>query len=350
MKPQLLSRAARIALLSAFLLASAASAQTTSVTLNGTEVPFQPINGLTVKGVTFTDTTGADYDAANGGQLTFTQDPVIEGQTAGETITMVFPWPVSVLSFGMALSGQGTFTNAYTVQLFDSLGNLLQTVPVTVGNPPGDAFSNGEFTSNQPGLISKAVITFDPSAPSAFGLDNITFTTDYYAVTYSANLNVGDSVVNFTNTGADGGANLCINLYAFDPAEELISCCTCSVTPNGLQSLSVRNSLISNTLTPSTPTSIVIEAIASTGTCNAATPTFATLAPGMAGWGTTLHQTPAATATFGVTEKPLTNAFLSAAQLSHITATCAFIQSNGSGFGICKGCNAGGLGASASAQ
>jgi hypothetical protein len=350
MKHHLLSRPLRVVLFSAFLLATVASAQTTSVTITGTEVPFQPVNGLTVKGVTFTDTTGADFDAANGGQLTFTQDPVIEGQTAGETLTMVFPYPVSVLSFGMALSNQGTLTNAFTVSLFDSLGNLLQTVPVTVGNPPGDAFSNGPFTSNQPGLISKAVITFDSSKASAFGLDNITFSTDYFEVSYAANLNVGDSFVDFTNTGADGGANLCINLYAFDPAEELISCCTCSVTPNGLQSLSVLKSLIVNPLTPAVPTSVVIKAVATTGTCNAAAPTFTTLAPGLLGWGTTLHQAPGATTTYGLTEKPFANAFLSAAELSHITSTCAFIQSNGSGFGICKGCSAGALGAGSSAQ
>jgi hypothetical protein len=349
-KSHLLSSTVPVALFSALLLATAASAQTTSVTINGTEVPFQAVNGLTVKGVTFTDTSGADFDAANGGQLTFTQDPVIEGQTGGEVITMVFPYPVSVLSFGMALSGQGTFTNAFTVTLYDSGGNLLQTVPVTIGNPPGDAFSNGPFVSNQPGLISKAVITFNSSAPSAFGLDNITFTTDYFQVSYSANLNVGDSFLNFTNSGADGGANLCINLYTFDPAEELISCCTCSVTPNALQSLSVVQSLISNPLTPAIPTAAVIKAVASTGTCDASTPTFATLAPGMLGWGTSLHQAPGVTATYGVTETAFSNAFLSAAELNHITSTCGFIQANGSGFGICKGCSAGGLGAGASTK
>jgi hypothetical protein len=350
MKAHLLSHTYGVVFGTAFLLATALSAQTTSVTINGTEVPFQPVNGLTVKGVTFSDTSGADFDATNGGQLTFTQDPVIEGQTGGEVITMVFPYPVSVLSFGMAVSGQGTFTNAYTVTLFDSLGNLIQTVPVTVGNPPGDAFSNGPYTSNQPGLISKAVITFNASSPSAFGLDNITFSTDYFNVSYSANLNAGDSFVDFTNTGADGGANLCLNLYTFDPAEELISCCTCSVTPNGLQSLSVLKSLIVNPLTPAVPTAVVIKAVATTGTCNPSNPTFATLAPGMLGWGTTLHQAPTVATTYGVTETPFSNAFLSAAELNHITSTCGFIQANGSGFGICAGCASGGLGAGTSAQ
>jgi len=50
---------------------------------------------------------------------------------------------------------------------------------------------------------------------------------DAFAVTYAANLNVGDSSVDFTNTGSDTAENICVNLYAFDPAEELIGCCAC---------------------------------------------------------------------------------------------------------------------------
>jgi hypothetical protein len=348
MKSDLLRRTMWIALLSTLLLTTAAFAQnnTTTVIITMDELLFQPVNGLTVKGVTFHDTTGADFDYPNGGQLTYTQDPVIEGQTAGETITMDFPYPVSSLRFGMALSGQGTFTNALTVALYNSALNLLESVPVTIGNPAGDAFSNGEFVSPAGGLISRAVITFNAGVPSAFGLDNVAFSTDYYQVRYAANLNIGDSVVDFTNTGANA-SNLCVNLYTFDPAEELISCCTCTVTPNALQSLSVLKSLISNTLTPSIPTSVVVKAVATAGpTCNAAAPTFGTLAPGLLTWGTTLHQNTSVTAaTYAVTETPFANAILSAAELAHIATTCGFIQSDGSGFGICKGCAAGGLGA-----
>jgi hypothetical protein len=175
---------------------------------------------------------------------------------------------------------------------------------------------------------------------------------DTYQVRYAANLNIGDSFVDFTNTGATVAngvsQNLCMNLYTFDPAEELISCCTCSVTPDGLQSLSVLKSLISNTLTPAIPTSVVIKAVASTGTCNASV--VSGLAHGALLWGTTLHQnTSTATATYAMTEGAFQFADLSAAELTHITTTCGFIQSDGSGFGICKGCAAGGLGA-ASAQ
>ena len=173
-----------------------------------------------------------------------------------------------------------------------------------------------------------------------------------FQVRYASNLNIGDSIVNITNSGAagaNGSANICANLYTFDPAEELISCCTCSVTPNGLQSLSVLKSLISNPLTPAIPTSVVIKIVGSTGACNAAN--VANLAVGLLAWGTTIHQntSTAATSYFG-SETAFSPASLSASELVHITSTCGFIQSNGSGFGICKGCAAGGLGGSTSAQ
>src|ERR1700674_4945753 len=52
-----------------------------------------------------------------------------------------------------------------------------------------------------------------------------------YQLRYLANLNVGDSYVNFTNAGTyngfDPAGRICCNFYTFDPNEELISCCAC---------------------------------------------------------------------------------------------------------------------------
>lgn len=51
----------------------------------------------------------------------------------------------------------------------------------------------------------------------------VAFADDTYQVRYAANLNIGDSYVDFTNTGAtvaDGVTqNLCANIYTFDPAD-----------------------------------------------------------------------------------------------------------------------------------
>lgn len=180
-----------------------------------------------------------------------------------------------------------------------------------------------------------------------------------YQIRYASNLNIGDSVINISNSGARGAdlqagkttaitGSICANVYAFSPDEQMVSCCSCPVTPNGLVSLSAKGDLISNTLTPSTPTSIVIKLYASvpaagSSGCDASASKPGAAAPGMLAWGTTLHQN-TATATYSVTETAFSPATLSAGELFRLTQLCTFINANGSGFGICKSCTLGGLG------
>ena len=175
-----------------------------------------------------------------------------------------------------------------------------------------------------------------------------------FQVRYASNLNIGDSVVNITNTGARGGVGLQSGTTAniggsICADEQMISCCSCPVTPNGLVSLSAKSDLISNTLTPAVPTSIVIKILATVpvgGSCtnSAAAVGAATLAPGLASWGTTLHAGPTALPLFG-TETAFTPATLSASELGRLNDLCNFILANGSGFGVCRSCRLGGLGA-----
>ena len=174
---------------------------------------------------------------------------------------------------------------------------------------------------------------------------------DAFQVRYAANLNIGDSVINITNAGTQNTAagaltNICANVYTFSPDEQLISCCSCVVTPNALVSLSANSDLVSNTLTPAHPTSIVVKLVATAGTaCNAANVPVANLAAGMRAWGTTLHAAPTTPVSYQVTETGFSQAGLSAGELARITSFCGFIQANGSGFGICRSCRLGGLGA-----
>jgi hypothetical protein len=178
-------------------------------------------------------------------------------------------------------------------------------------------------------------------------------TPDVFQVRYASNLNKGDSVVNITNTGSTTGSNLiadnlCVNVYTFDASEEMVSCCSCLVTPNALVSLSVQGDLISNTLSPSTPTAVVIKLVATDaghGTMSVCNPGRAgSPAPGLRAWGTTLHALPTTPATFGLTESAFLPGGLNAQEYVHLTSFCGFINSNGSGFGICKSCRSGGLG------
>lgn len=110
-------------------------------------------------------------------------------------------------------------------------------------------------------------------APLAAQINSWPVTTDApYQVRYASNLTSGDAIVNMTNTGANGNSlfgpgfgspegNICVNVYAFSPDEQLISCCSCLVTPNGLVHVTANNDLISNTLTGLRPDSIVIKLV-----------------------------------------------------------------------------------------
>ncbi len=186
-----------------------------------------------------------------------------------------------------------------------------------------------------------------------------------FQVRYAANTMIGESYINITNSGANGApllgpgfggavGHICVNVYAFSPDEQLISCCSCLVTPNGLVNLGVSRDLTSKTLTGVIPTSVVVKLLSTlagaggTGTSctnSAATVTTATIVPGMLAWGTTIHNAPPGVPGYQVTETPFSPATLSAGELASLGGRCASILGNGSGFGICRSCQAGALGA-----
>ena len=169
---------------------------------------------------------------------------------------------------------------------------------------------------------------------------------DAYQVRYAANLNIGDSVIDLTNTGTAGGldpgGNICANVYVFDPNQELGACCACPLTPNGLAALSVKSDLLSNWLTPGTPTGgVTIALLASKqAICDAATVTVPTLVGGLRAWGTTLHALPGGTS-YALTETPFARATLSAGELAKLVGFCGMIEAVGSGYGICSSCREG---------
>ena len=192
----------------------------------------------------------------------------------------------------------------------------------------------------------------------AFAQPNATVDTQYQ-VRYISNLNLGDSVVNITNSGARGAGlaagttaattgAICVNVYAFSPDEQMISCCSCPVTPNGLVSLSARRDLVNNTLTPAVPTSIVVKLLASTpqgGSCTGSAAAPIGLTSGMLAFGTTVHAGAVTGSEAAITETQFLPATLSTGEFDRLRNLCTFINANGSGFGICSSCRLGGLGA-----
>lgn len=132
----------------------------------------------------------------------------------------------------------------------------------------------------------------------AFQIDGVP-DADIYQVRYFSNVNsLGGSLINLTNTGANAGAtgtlgfsggNICVNIYVFDPNEEELECCSCQITPNALQSISVQ-ALLSQNLTPEKPDSTVVKLLATALTGATCDPTTAgsaanPLVPGLRAWG-----------------------------------------------------------------
>jgi hypothetical protein len=235
--------------------------------------------------------------------------------------------------------------------------------------------------------LRTAVLAAIVPAIAAFAQNPITADSPFQ-VRYAANLNIGESYINIVNTGANGApllgpgfgaasGNICVNVYAFSSDEQLVSCCSCFVTPNAVVNLGVNRDLTVKTLTGVVPSSVTVKLLATlagaggTGgasSCNSSAATVlppvvaagasaltirgaaqwqdpgGTIETGMAAWGTTLHATPAGA--YATTETPFTPSSLSPGELASITGRCASILGNGSGFGICNSCRTGALGSS----
>lgn len=250
--------------------------------------------------------------------------------------------------------GQGTTCFATDNNCpYDSLNVSTQGSPI-IGQviDPSSVFVNYTLPANScSGTAPTGILEEDVGCWTGYHPEIEVDTTpaDAFQIRYASNLNIGDSVINLTNTGTVNGADpagrICANVYTFDPAEEMVSCCSCLITPNGSDSLSTITDLISDPLTVGVPTSLVIKLVATApvaGSCNAGM--SGDLVSGLLAWGTTIHQN-TLTGGYSVTEGPFATAVLSASELLKDVSTCNFIQSNGSGYGICKSCGTGGLGA-----
>jgi hypothetical protein len=187
-----------------------------------------------------------------------------------------------------------------------------------------------------------------PTGP--FGLPG-----DAFQVRYAANLLVGESFVDMVNDGAANGAPICVSVYGFDNNEELLDCCTCSITANGLASIPVHAGVLANTLTGKVPASAVIKLVVTNdapanctvagAAANGVTTATRGFSPGLRAWGTTLHAT--VSGGYSSTETPFAFAGdeLSAAEYTHLTSFCNFINLDGTTQGICPGCGTTALGA-----
>jgi hypothetical protein len=151
----------------------AATAKADTVTLTMDEVPNQPINGLTVTkgGVSFTFSSpfgGLFYNSFGPGQVTFVQDPSIQGFSL-QPFDVAFSIPVTSIQFGLA-----EFTIPPAVALTGAQVTLSSGATLLFNLSLVDPFPEGQFT------YSGSPVTGFQLTPAPGGLllafDNLTVT------------------------------------------------------------------------------------------------------------------------------------------------------------------------------
>ena len=170
--------------------------------------------------------------------------------------------------------------------------------------------------------------------------------TGPYLVDYFSN-NAGpggaaDQQVRLVNFGANGTpltspvGDVCANIYVFDANQEMIACCSCRITPNGLRTISVANNLTNNPVTSVVPVNgdIKIVSTVAGGTCSPLTYNGGLL-DSTVGFGTHLQTSGGAAPGLFITETNIPAAALSSQEQSFLTQACQFARYLGSGKGTC---------------
>jgi hypothetical protein len=160
-----------------------------------------------------------------------------------------------------------------------------------------------------------------------------------YFVTYYSNANTSGApqgVLRLINDGDASTAqiegrpngNLWASIYVFDDSQEMLECCNCFISADGLLSEWVNRELTANTVTGRVPTRGVIKIISS----STDDPTNNRLTAGIHGTQTHVQVTNPWT----LTEAPLSDANLVSAEQQGLQQSCSFAITLGSGQGTCS--------------
>jgi hypothetical protein len=150
-----------------------------AATLTFDELPFQSVEGLSYKAVTFgfsvagSPSSDAYYNAIGPGTLTYVKGKTLEGNARG-ILTLDFATPTDMLEFGIAFNTRSPVSEAYTVELFDQSLTLIGTLNNDTN--PLVYWSEGKFSYyGMP--ISRAVVDFNQCYARRFAMDNLATNT-----------------------------------------------------------------------------------------------------------------------------------------------------------------------------
>lgn len=152
---------------------------------------------------------------------------------------------------------------------------------------------------------------------------------DTLRVDYFSNANTSgapDGTVHIINPGTTY-ATICADIFVFDDHQEMSECCSCSLSPNSIRTLSVNTDLTSNPLTGKLLSHGAIKIVSST--CG--DPAKLNPTPALKSWATHIQNS-----RFTITEGESQMATLSQGEIAALDQQCAGIELDGSGSGICS--------------
>jgi len=151
---------------------------------------------------------------------------------------------------------------------------------------------------------------------------------DTLKVDYFSNANTSgapDGTVHIVNPGTTY-ETLCADIYVFDDSQEMSECCSCSLSPNSIRTISVNTDLTSNPLTGKILSHGALKVVSST--CGDPAKIAAT--PTLRSWATHIQNS-----NFSITEGESQDAGLSSGETAALDKECSAIELDGSGSGIC---------------
>jgi hypothetical protein len=335
------------------LTVSAATLVSIAIAPSNPTVPKGETQQLTATG-TFSDgstqnlTNSVAWNATTTSVATVNNTGLVNAQAMGNTtvtavagsingtdsVTVAAPVVVSILvtplnaaigtGFTQQFDAVGTFSDGSAADITASATWSTAVPTVATINPSALATA-----------LALGTTAVSASSGSVAGSANLTVETiaglNYFTNAHTAG--VTSATVNISNPNVTG-TSLCAMFYVFDTNEEMNECCGCSVSPDDLRTLLIDTDLTGNPLAGATLTRGVIELvpadITSNPTCN---PTSITPVGELAAWST--HVQIATPGTYVQTETTFDPALLNSTTQSSLQTTCSFVQSLGSGGGVC---------------
>ena len=313
--------------------------------LAGTTSQFQAIATLSdgktenvTAFATWSSTQAASASVSTGGLVTAVSVgsasilAKVSGITGSATVNILSPSALNIVPATVSMALRGSYQLQAIATLSDGTKENVTATATWSSLQPGTVTVNNAGLLSAKNVGSATIQATDKGITAAANVAVMPLMTVQYYSLVGSQASGSDGSIVLTNTGVTGG-NLCAMIYVFDQNQELNECCGCSISTDGVRTLSLVNDLTASPLTGVAPQAGSIEIVSSDPTqnpqCSATSlaPTGQILA-----WGTNMQ---ASTNGNYATELSSATTSLTSTHEAYLAKLCGFLNTLGSGQGVC---------------